>query len=655
MIKFNIHSLPFLLTSIFSLFIPLFIFIKNKRSRLTTSFLILGLNIAFWQFPYFIMYNLTNKNYILFLIKLAYVSLVFVSTNTYRFIISFLNIKRKIIYIFYALSFLFLFFVIFTEYIVSGFKKFPFGYIAKTGNYYPIFLITWLIPLIYSFRELYIEYKKAIYFYEKRRIKYIVITLTIGYFALLDTFVIYGFNLYPFGFVGLITSIILITYGILNYRILDTRIQINKLSLYIFLFIIFVNITYISLFYFKKFYLFIYPLIIVLFFRFIFLIKKTQEEEFKKRFLYKSILKTEIERIVKAKDLRELTTYFIRDLSSNLNLESAGIFILDKEDKFILNKSIRRSKNIKRLPSNIIIYPDNPIITLLKENKKPIIKKEIEYYINNKIVPIYENRVLSKVLNYMNYINSEIIIGGFFEEKLLTIIAIGNKLNKESIYKHDIEMLTSIANAIAQAVFDFGLREEKIKLIVASQNVIINAIEAKDSYTKGHTERVTNFVKLIAEKIINLNYKLIPNINDLMYSAQLHDVGKIGIKDYILLKNGPLTEEEYFQIKKHPLIGFKIIEPVKEWLGKEICDGILFHHENYNGSGYPSNKKGQEIPISAKIIRVADSFDAMVSDRPYRKALNKDEAILELDRYKNIYYDPIFVKALEDLYLERKI
>jgi len=338
-----------------------------------------------------------------------------------------------------------------------------------------------------------------------------------------------------------------------------------------------------------------------------------------------------------------------------LNLESAGIFILDKEDKFILNKSIRRSKNIKRLPSNIIIYPDNPIITLLKENKKPIIKKEIEYYINNKIVPIYENRVLSKVLNYMNYINSEIIIGGFFEEKLLTIIAIGNKLNKESIYKHDIEMLTSIANAIAQAVFDFGLREEKIKLIVASQNVIINAIEAKDSYTKGHTERVTNFVKLIAEKIINLNYKLIPNINDLMYSAQLHDVGKIGIKDYILLKNGPLTEEEYFQIKKHPLIGFKIIEPVKEWLGKEICDGILFHHENYNGSGYPSNKKGQEIPISAKIIRVADSFDAMVSDRPYRKALNKDEAILELDRYKNIYYDPIFVKALEDLYLERKI
>ncbi|MCM8820290.1 MAG: HD domain-containing protein, partial [Candidatus Omnitrophica bacterium] len=139
------------------------------------------------------------------------------------------------------------------------------------------------------------------------------------------------------------------------------------------------------------------------------------------------------------------------------------------------------------------------------------------------------------------------------------------------------------------------------------------------------------------------------------WSAQLHDVGKIAIPDSILLKPTSLTDEEWQKVKIHPLIGLKIIDPVKEWLGEDICAGIGEHHENFDGSGYPFSKKENEIHIFARIIRVADAFDAMTSDRPYRVSLGRKIAIDELKKYGNAYFDPIIVKIVEELYYTGKI
>ncbi|GAI19285.1 unnamed protein product, partial [marine sediment metagenome] len=218
------------------------------------------------------------------------------------------------------------------------------------------------------------------------------------------------------------------------------------------------------------------------------------------------------------------------------------------------------------------------------------------------------------------------------------------------ITQEDLELFSSISNHTARAIHGFKLDEEKIELIVASQNTLISAIEAKDRYTRGHTDRVAQYCTLMG-KSLEKQLRLYPNgLSDLKWAAQLHDVGKIGISDTILLKKGRLNKDEWQVIKEHPINGIRIITPVREWLGEDICAGILYHHENFDGSGYPSQQKGEEIHFFARIIRVADAFDAMTVHRPYRPALTKEDAINELKKYKGTQFAPQIVDVMVNLY-----
>lgn len=164
-------------------------------------------------------------------------------------------------------------------------------------------------------------------------------------------------------------------------------------------------------------------------------------------------------------------------------------------------------------------------------------------------------------------------------------------------------------------------------------------VEAKDSYTKGHSERVAKYAVLLGKKLDVSSEDLeILNLGGLF-----HDIGKIGIPDSILLKQGKLTDVEYEQIKKHPLIGKNILE--KSSLFKNILPIVLYHHEKYDGSGYPYGLQGKEIPYLARITSVADSFDAMTSKRSYRDELDLEFVKNELISQKNRQFDPDIVDA----------
>ncbi len=134
------------------------------------------------------------------------------------------------------------------------------------------------------------------------------------------------------------------------------------------------------------------------------------------------------------------------------------------------------------------------------------------------------------------------------------------------------------------------------------------------------------------------------DIENIEYTALLHDIGKIGIDDRILGKNGRLSSEEYKKIKEHPIMGAKIIEPV-DFL-KNSYQAIYHHHERYNGNGYPDRLKSENIPILARIIAVADAYDAMGSDRPYRKKLSKEKILKEFTEQSGKQFDPQIVNAL---------
>jgi response regulator RpfG family c-di-GMP phosphodiesterase len=193
-----------------------------------------------------------------------------------------------------------------------------------------------------------------------------------------------------------------------------------------------------------------------------------------------------------------------------------------------------------------------------------------------------------------------------------------------------------------------GKNQELRTAYIQTIRALAEAIDAKDAYTRGHSERVAVYASRLGYQM-GLRKELIERI---YFAGLLHDVGKIGIPDAIITKPSRLNHEEYEEIKKHPEIGAKILEPV-EFL-HSIVPCVRHHHEWFDGSssGYPSRLAGDQIPLPSRVIVVADTVEAMTSDRPYRKALPIDVVVAELHKYSGSQFDPIvvdaFLKLLED-------
>ncbi|MDD5097032.1 MAG: HD-GYP domain-containing protein, partial [Candidatus Omnitrophica bacterium] len=197
--------------------------------------------------------------------------------------------------------------------------------------------------------------------------------------------------------------------------------------------------------------------------------------------------------------------------------------------------------------------------------------------------------------------------------------------------------------------------ERKHQLFVRTTIALAAAIEAKDHYTHGHTTRVTNFSLEIAQKINQNSKKTFDNkfLENLHIASLLHDIGKIGVPEHILNKRSSLTVGERNRIKEHPMIGVNILKPIKELESSML--GVRYHHERFDGLGYPDGLKGEQIPLLASIISVADSFDAMTTDRPYRPALIRDEAINEIRKLSGQQFCPRVAETFLELCQEGKI
>jgi len=178
-----------------------------------------------------------------------------------------------------------------------------------------------------------------------------------------------------------------------------------------------------------------------------------------------------------------------------------------------------------------------------------------------------------------------------------------------------------------------------------SVKVLAGAIDAKDPYTRGHSDRVRRLSMRIAMKLCFSEERL----ENLVFGALLHDIGKIGIRDEVLQKKGPLTPEEYQYVQQHPLIGVKIVEGIDFF--KEKIPMIRSHHEHFDGSGYPDGLIGEVIPLEARIIAVPDAFDAMTSLRPHRRAMPVENVILEMEKGKGKQFDP----QILEIFLNGKI
>lgn len=227
--------------------------------------------------------------------------------------------------------------------------------------------------------------------------------------------------------------------------------------------------------------------------------------------------------------------------------------------------------------------------------------------------------------------------------RLTGILALFYPPLKGDLPREEMEVVEAIASQASMAVENAGLYDEIERSYFSTVKALARAIEVKDPYTHGHSERVTEYALMIAD-FMGLDER---ERQKLKYAATLHDIGKIGIAGKVLNKPGALTEEEYSHVKTHPHLGDSIVEPVQFLQGPRPI--ILHHHERYDGNGYPDGLKGSEIPIGARILSVADAFEAMRSDRPYRKALSLEVSRQELIRNSGSQFDPDIVRVFLDV------
>ncbi|MFH1737276.1 MAG: HD domain-containing phosphohydrolase, partial [Actinomycetota bacterium] len=222
-----------------------------------------------------------------------------------------------------------------------------------------------------------------------------------------------------------------------------------------------------------------------------------------------------------------------------------------------------------------------------------------------------------------------------------TLLAVSS--SESPFTKERVRTVSSLVDQVAVAVHRSSLYERLYRSYAQTTKAIARAIDAKDPYNQGHSEGVAG----IAVKIARSMGLSTDQVRGIEIAAYLHDVGKIGISEDILKKPAQLSEEERDQVRQHPAIGVTILGPIEfPW---PVLPAVQSHHENYGGNGYPDKLAGEDIPLEARILAVADAYESMISDRPYRSALETEEIIKEFARESGRQFDARVVSALLDV------
>jgi HAMP domain-containing protein len=219
------------------------------------------------------------------------------------------------------------------------------------------------------------------------------------------------------------------------------------------------------------------------------------------------------------------------------------------------------------------------------------------------------------------------------------VISIGLREGQKEIPADDILTIRSLANQVAVALENAELKRKEERTYIETVAALAAAVEARDRYTRGHSRRVTAYSVAIARNMGKPEWF----VKDLESAALLHDIGKIGFSDNILCDSGPIPPDSLPLIRNHPIMGENILKPVGSLA--RLCPIVRHHHEKFDGSGYPDRLKGEEIPLAARMITVADSFDAMISERPYKPSRKREDAMAELIHCSGTQFDPTCVEV----------
>ncbi|MBF0386348.1 MAG: HD domain-containing protein [Candidatus Omnitrophica bacterium] len=383
---------------------------------------------------------------------------------------------------------------------------------------------------------------------------------------------------------------------------------------------------------------------------------------------YKKELEAASKSMIMVHDHLLLIKLMVRMIVRKVDLSHAGMILYEPAlDSYVL--SVSRGQAGERIPENFIRFDrEHPLI-------KVFFQKEYKYLITNRNALVADDinkllwresviegvngtrDLLHQVSEHMPMLNSVACVPAFYQHQLLAVLLLGEKRDGSKMEQEELDFFSALASDVAMAIRNARLFEDlKVEadrarnLFIQTTIALGSAIEAKDSYTHGHTERVTKYAVDIARRMVDMQFLTVPAkfFENLYIASLLHDIGKIAVPESILLKRDRLTEDEFSIIRTHPSRGAEILANIRDFDG--CVAGVKHHHEHYDGSGYPDGLKGGDIPIIAAIISVADAFDAMTSDRPYRKGFSKESAMIEIRKFSGVWFDPKVTEALEALY-----
>ncbi len=404
-------------------------------------------------------------------------------------------------------------------------------------------------------------------------------------------------------------------------------------------------------------------------------LKRREEPELDYQFILENASRT----MIRFKKPEHLIKMIVRVLDEQVKVTHTAMLLYKKERGSFIIIDSKGAEGIKIPIGFVRLTLDNPLIKLFAERHNFKISETgaVEYKglldtlqrdESLRGSPEFKD-LLELSVKQMELLKANTCIPVYYKKDFFGIFVLGKKLSNVRFSRQEVSFFTTLANDVAMAITNaqliqdlqdkiyevHNLYEREHKTFIHTAIALAAAIDARDLCTHGHTERVTQYALSIGEELDGIpEAQAYKNFREtLQIAGLLHDVGKIGVPDNILNKNGQLTKKEGEKVREHSTMGAAMLHPIREL--DDVAKEVRAHHERYDGGGYPDGLKGENIPFIARIIAVADTFDAVTSDRPYRERKMAEVAVQIIKDNSGTQFDPVVVSAFLLAYKKGKL
>ncbi|MFH0732235.1 MAG: HD domain-containing phosphohydrolase [Candidatus Omnitrophota bacterium] len=672
------YTISSLLTMVVTVFLGSIIYLRGRGGRITRSYFSLMAFVALWSAGILNLVTSESSQEAIIWTRILFACAAFIPCFYFRFIVKLLKAEKQYKFLLrlgYCISFCF-------ALVVAGPSMFK-GIRREFNAYWPVAgKFFWLYIFYFAFYPLLahaitFDLRKSLTHLARKQLLYITIAAVFGFGGGASTFLpCYGIfmpklqsiAIFSIPFACSFMAIATYTVRLVDIEVFKRRAFIFSLlyglSIGLFVCIVFIAQHILMLKY--NINRFVFPVsalfLITFFIRPLehLLVRLTDKFLYQKKYNYLSILEEANKGMLFITDIDKLLKLITRMLSKHMRVTHAAVYLYDKDSdayvcRAVRNKSIEIQKQIQ---------PSMVLVEWLREKRAPLLNDDITNWLQKEMMFPHRailKRTLEQLRVAMRLLKGAVCVPAFIRADLIGFLVLGDKLSGAAFNRDDIVLLSTLSNSAAIAIENAYMYEElrvRIKrvaqlykdqheLFIDTATAFSYAVDLRDAYSRQHTQRIIDYCMIILRGLdkMNAGYSKEPDfLESLKVAALLHDVGKVAIPDSILNKKGSLTPEEYDIVRNHINIAVDILKPITELAS--VIRIIKYHHEFYNGKGYPEGLDGDKIPFASRILAVANAYDAMTSDRPYRQAMSHQRTAELLKKGAGEEFDPVMAQAM---------